>query len=244
MSALPEIYFDDSGNTGDDLDNDAQRNLFIAGVLISPDAAEALTHATDALWTQAADACSLSGVEWKGEQLYGGKGPFRGVPGGTRKQLLGGLVDLLLDHEVPILWQGLPKWQAKARGLDEAVWKKVLFGYCSLLHDYLETEEMGRTLVIGDENTSVRAWHQWVAPPQKPWPLFEDGAVKFMPSDKVRGLQIADVVAHTLYRANKAECPDPERGTPRLSNTDVSAVEYRDRLAAGGNCRTLLDPVP
>lgn len=65
-----------------------------------------------------------------------------------------------------------------------------------------------------------------------PSPCFHDGAVKFVSSKSELGLQLADLVVHTLYRANKAQDSDPARPTPTLSDADGVAAGHRDRLAA------------
>ncbi len=241
MIEFSELYFDDSGNTGDDLGHDAQRNLFIAGVLIPVDKVTLFAAATDSVWRNAEEMTGIRGVELKGADIYGGKGQFKSTEGAARVGLIERLVDAIIDHELPILWQGLPKWMAQHGGLSTEVWKKTLFGYCSLLGELFERLDPAprSVLVVGDENTWIGERCALCPPPQAPWPSFVDGDVKFHDSGKVRGLQVADIVVHTLYRANKSNCPDPQRPVPQLSNTDRTALAFHQKLARAGRWQLL-----
>ncbi len=237
-----EVYFDESGHTGEDLANPDQRNLLVAAVVIS-------TEADRPFWMHVREAWSIAGallavapetLELKGAELYGGKGQFAGVPGQERLRVISTVIEALVRHAIPVLWQGGPKhlWRERTKATGRAApnfYKSVLFAWCALLHENLTLLFPNeRFRVIGDENASVRAGMALHPPKERAWPRFVDGSVAFLESSRAHGLQVADVVVHTLYRASKGSVPEREMAAAQLSNTDMQADAFRRRLAEAG----------
>ena len=79
--------------------------------------------------------------------------------------------------------------------------------------------------IIGDENSCAEADSKLAIDVPGRWDCLHDGGVFFMSSSQTPGLQIADMVVHTLYRVNKMQVPDPSLEPPRVSNFDRIAAK-------------------
>lgn len=242
LNSMPtvEAFIEDAGNTGDDLDHPQQTNLFL-GCLIIP-----CTRASE-FWKQAGEAWEFAkklipncqeDIELKGEKLYGGWDSFKGVALDNRCRILGFLINAVIEHRAYVFWEGIPKhlWRDTLATMNLSrrkapLWKSALFAFCDGLYKLLDLLYAdGYFRIICDENSWVGPRMLLQPPGKEQWPRLLDGGVIFESSAETRGLQIADVLIHTLYRANKTSCPPQEENPPALSNTDKLASAYLSKL--------------
>ena len=241
LSSTPVVkaFIEDAGYTGDDLDHPEQTNMFL-GCLVIP-AAQA-PH----LWRQTGEAWELAGeltqndperVELKGQQLYGSRGPFEEVDLQDSLKIIDLLVGAIIEQDVHLFWEGIPKdrWRNKLVSMNlnsrqVPLLKTALFGFINVLYQTLDLlYPTGHFRIVGDENDWVGAGKLLQPPRKHPWPRLLDGGVVFESSARIRGLQLADVLIHTLYRANKTSCPPPGK-SPMLSRTDQIACAFLAKL--------------
>ena len=211
-----QLFFDESGKSDlGDASKCDQHHLILAGVLVPWDSPfweqvmEAWSHAATLL------AEDPEKVELHGTDIYGGNGPWKGVRG--RLQVLDITVNSLRDHGIRIYWTGLPIKTLKV--IETRAWKKVLTKYFDLLSARLQADLNSATVeVYADAN-------DWVGIgsglKNEEWTAFTEQTVSFHDSRTVHGIQVADIVAHTLYRSNKSA----------KSNTDIQAEKYRVLLS-------------
>ncbi len=237
------IYFDESGYTGEDLCNPEQRNLLLAGIAVSAE--------NDAFWNDLSRVWSLmknvlravpNTAELKGSDLYGGKGHFKEVPLEDRLSIIELVVGIIIKYQIEILWDGLPKHLWRDRVLhtntcdqEKPFWESVLFAFCSELHDVATSRyDTNHIRIIGDENSWKKAGDKLTLnhPCKLEHPFDLD--VSFRSSSRTKGLQLADLLVHTLYRSNKCQVPDPQMNPPKLSNTDRHAERFHRRIARYG----------
>ena len=211
-----QLFFDESGKSdmGDASKSD-QHHLILAGVLVPWESPfwEQVTQA----WILAATLLAVDpeNVELHGTDIYGGKGAWQGVDG--RLQVLDVIADSLIDHGIRIYWTGLPIKSLKI--IETQAWKKVLTKYFDLLSARLQADLHSATVeVCADAN-------DWMGIgsglKNEEWTAFTEQTVSFHDSRTVHGIQVADIVAHTLYRSNKSA----------KSNTDIQAEKYRVLLS-------------
>ncbi len=239
-----EVYFDESGYTGEDLDDLSQSNLLLAAVAIPGEI-------DNEFWERAAQAWGIASrylgvppeeVELKGTDIYGGKGQFRGLEGSTRLEILEVVFTTVVALGVHVYWDGLPKhsWQTYLNLKGETpeqhpLWKKVLVTFCDNLYQLLTAIYPGvRLEMIGDENSWVNANKMLEHQDPDRWCQLARGGVGFYRSSEAHGIQVADVVVHTLYRANRDQQTRPGTEAPVLSNTDLTAKRFHARLVENG----------
>jgi hypothetical protein len=178
-------------------------------------------------------------VELKGEQLFGGHGPFAGISLHDRCRILDAVVDSVIKQKAYVFWEGLPKhlWAEIIGGLsptptDADFWKATLQAFLGETYRVLDRLYGPHDFrVTADENSWVPAGK--VLSLRGRWPRLLNQGVIFRRSDEIRGLQVADILVHALYRTNKSSCPAPDKPPVTLSNTDKLAASYTQRLAMG-----------
>jgi hypothetical protein len=76
-----DIYFDDAGYTGEDFDNNIQRNYFLSAVVIPQNIKVGLWKELNNVWEISALITNKNDhdIELKGNQLYDGRGIFKSV---------------------------------------------------------------------------------------------------------------------------------------------------------------------
>jgi hypothetical protein len=244
-----EVYFDEAGNTGDNLRDETQRNLFLAAISIPEDVRGSFWKRARAAWKLAAalTGTPMNGLELKGEQIYGGKGNFAHADLKGRCRLLDEIFSALVSHGITVFWEGLPKHRWLERVTEDmglhgpkSLWPQVLFAFCNELCEVLPAVyQASEIAVVGDGNP-------WIGPERllkllssDNWTCLLDGGIAFLDSKDVPGLQLADIVVHTLYRANKEACPAPNSDPVRVSNTDRIAFKYHKILTDAGLCWNL-----
>jgi hypothetical protein len=211
-----QFFFDESGKS--DLGSSSksgQENLVVCGLLLSWDSG--FWDDAREIWLSASAIISYQGpeLELHGWELFGGRGIWKDAP--DRVDVIDALVNALVKWNVPIYWVGLPI--TKLAAVTKDAWKKVLVNYLNLLSETFSTKLLSDVEVIGDQNTWIEAGQALV---NENWVSFSQQRAEFHPAHEVHGLQIADIVAHLLYRSNKSV----------RSNTDLKADELRRRLAS------------
>jgi hypothetical protein len=232
-----EIYIDESGSSGSDLWNTDQPNLLLAAVAIPLSRESAFWRQASAAWMLAADLlCQpADSIELKASDLFGGRGLFRESDGGKRREILSTIFEALVQHDGIVFWDGFSK-ASLAHTLREAeTWfsskqlsDRVVKVFAENLHRAIERlRPDGLMFVMADELPTRRSGKALQC---DSWNYFEDNAVQFGKSSEAHGLQVADIVVHTLSRANRVSLT---ASTPsKLSNTDQLAVTFRERLAS------------
>lgn len=239
-----EVYFDEAGYTGENLDDLMQSNLLLAAVAIPAEIDEAFWRSAAQAWEIAGAVLSVppGTVELKGADIYGGKGRFKDADGSSRLRIIEAIFDALVQQRIRVYWDGLAKhvWKNQLHALgntsgDFPFWKLTLLGFCDGLYQLLSalypTEQFH---LAGDKKSWVEAGKMLVLPNTDRWCQLAGGGVEFYRSSEAHGIQIADGVVHTLYRANRAHLPRPGTEAPSLSNTDLTAKDFHSRLAAEG----------
>lgn len=215
MEKKEQFFFDESGKSNlSSSKKSGQENLIVAGILVREigfwdDVKKAWEHAAELL------SIEPDKIELHGWELYGGKGIWSNAPNAL--PVLEIIFSSLKKHHIPIYWTGLPVERLKI--IQDEPWKHVLVHYLNLLHcKFSKLEFENPVEVYGDANS-------WVKPrnalAMDTWRLFENNQVGFLSSANVYGIQLADIVAHTLYRSNKST----------LSNTDKTANNFRMQIS-------------
>ena len=217
VMARMQFFFDESGKSNlHSAEKSDQHNLIIAGILV--DWESGFWDQVKSAWECAADLLKMQpeNVELHGWELYGGKGQWTDAPNAL--PVLETIFSALENHKVPIYWVGLPIQSLNV--IKDKKWHNVLVHFLNLLHEELSLQKPLEIIeAYGDENEWVQECH---ALTMDHWELYENKQVGFLRSQDIHGIQIADVVAHTIYRSNK----------PNLSNTDKTANEFRSRVAS------------
>jgi hypothetical protein len=239
-----EVYFDESGYTGENLDDCDQKNLFLAAVAVPGDIGEEFWNRARGAWEIAGRFLDLppEEVELKGADIYGGKGQFSDMDGSKRLDILDAVFTALTELKIRVYWDGLPKQQWKnylrrKGGFPDQYpfWNRVLIAFCDTLYQVLSAlNPEGRFHLCGDQNCWVDANNLLVMPNSDRWSQLAGGGIEFYRSSEAHGIQIADVVVHTLYRANRHHPSQPGIESPQMSNTDRKATEFHARLEANG----------
>lgn len=211
-----QFFFDESGKSGLTSNNGGQPHLILAGILVPWESL--FWDDVKAAWDLSAELLSVNHdmVELHGWELYGNKGPWLEVR--KAKQILDIIFTSLKKHNIIIYWAGLPVTEMTT--IKDKKWESILITYLDFLHRKFSTLPYQIPIeVYGDENDWVKADKALML---DKWTMFANKQVGFKSSAEVHGIQIADIVAHTLYRFNKKT----------LSQTDRAADEYRASISS------------
>lgn len=206
-----QFFFDESGKSDmKSSEKSRQPNLIIAGLLVPWESNFWID--VWAAWENAAELLKRgpNEIELHGWELYGGKGQWSSAPNAL--PVLQIIFSALKKHNIPVYWTGLPV--EKIATIHEKPFERILITYLNCLHEKISMLEFENPVeVYGDEGL--------VAPgkafTKDEWQTFADKQAKFASSACIHGIQLADIIAHTLYRSNKIT----------LSNTDTTATEFR-----------------
>ena len=207
-----QFFFDESGKSDlSDSSVSGQDNLILGGFLVAFESP--FWDEVKIAWERASVLLSLQPdkIELHAWQIYGGKSIWRSITG--RLQVLDPIFEALRNHQVPIYWTGLPV--KKTALIVSKAWERILIQYLSYLNDSISTDEVE---VFGDHNNWVSAGN---AIQMDAWSKFKNNQAGFCLAKDVKGIQLADVIAHTIYRSNKK----------KKSNTDKKADEYREMIS-------------
>ena len=218
MTERMQFFIDESGKSGLTMTSGSEQpHLLLAGVLIPWESG---------FWDDVKPAWEIAGellgkepyeIELHAWELFGGRGQWDGTPNAL--PVLETVFEALEGHEIAVYWTGLPVPQLERKHSEPGnLWNRILFTYLELLNDIFAE--------AGDGPVEVYCDQSWLKPGNAltvdNWGSFTDCQAGFLDSADCHGIQIADIVAHTLYRCNKDEC----------SNTDRKAEEFRSQIAS------------
>ncbi len=119
-ASMQLIDFDETGNTGENLD-DPQQPVFVLGALIVPEARwQRLEQALEATLAARFPAVAADGAEIHGKDLRNGTGPFRGVAPSDRVALRDAWLRVAASHSLKFVYRSIVKKNDK-KWLDETV---------------------------------------------------------------------------------------------------------------------------
>ena len=143
--------------------------------------------------------------------MYGSKGLWEGYNG---LFVLDYIFQIFLKYKIPILWVGIPiEYLNKIKN---KIWESILVTFLELLNNKFILDKI-KVQVVGDRNSWIPANH---ALKLERWSNFLNSEVIFMDSAEIHGIQLADIISHTLFRSNK-----------NLSNTDKTANNFRLQIS-------------
>ena len=234
------IYFDESGNTGCNLD-DSQQPVFLLGALVVPASCWQKLE-QDLLLSLAIHLPDLAkaDVEVHAADIRNGSGAFKHVPPATRVALRDDWLKIAQDHKLkfcgrPILKKQFQKWVIAHLGAGVKLnpYIAAFAHVAQIINDHLtETNSLG--LFISDENKdvvrdiekSVRVL-RLTDGPLKLSQVIEKGF--FIDSSKSRALQLCDLC--TLYARKSAEAALLSKP---LRKTDKDASDQVEKLSVFG----------
>ena len=251
LEAIIESFIDDAGNTGENLEDPVQRNLFLACLVVPCLRASGFWTRIEPAWQIAASVTNHSSheIELKGNEIYGGQGPFEGVPLNDSCRILDTIVEASIAERLCVFSQGMPKHEWSSCLREEGLKPENLPFSKLMLYTFLrETYGLLDQLYDGphefrmtaDENSWIHKNHVLQSSDQGSWSRLADKGIVFRSSAELRGLQVVDIIVHTLYRANKDACPPPNTPPARLSETDKLAHAYMKRLEDGSVLHNLV----
>ena len=209
-------YLDESGNTGRRLDDPGQPIHLIAAVLVREDRVRIMSDRLDALAAAALTTKPL--VEYRGQEIFGGTGPWRDVQPRVRIREYAKALSVLGEVDAAVAYASISKIRLTAMGghslpnphlyalqfLTEAIqiWT------AGQLHPLCQ-----RVMLVADENHEQEKYAydlicdmQTIGGPvidsMKPTVRLDNfvDAIYFTKSDQNRGVQLADLVAFIIRR--------------------------------------------
>lgn len=159
------FYMDDSGNTGNKLDLDQPIHWQVA-VGVEFGNVRSIEKHMDALALEYfRQEGRLPDFEFKGSEIFGGRGPYKSFTPAQRVDLYGSLIGLLKLHDCKVFVRGIDKQKHRDRALAknyeaEHPHKLACMYLCEGLDEWLEEQEKVRSipaygLLIADEQKEV-----------------------------------------------------------------------------------------
>lgn len=231
---------DESGNTGARLDDPAQPYHYLASVIVREDRVADLSRRLDGLAAEAPTTSELT--EYHGQEMFAGRGPWRDVPPQTRINEYAKALTVLDDVDARIAYSSINKPALARRGADTSPHLYALQFLTEKIESWVRSQQdplCRLALLVADQN------HQ---EEQYAYDLVQDmrrtggpvGAntgyakvaehivdnVYFIPSERSRGIQLADLVAYLLNRHDRVA----GKAHPRRSDQAVLRL-FRDHIA-------------
>lgn len=236
---MPLVSFDETGNTGENLD-DPQQPIFALGALIVPEACwQRLERALEATLAAQFPALFADGTEIHGKDLRNGTGPFRGVAPSDRIALRDAWLRIAASHSLKFVYRSILKRNYK-KWLDDTLGDVInphiaAFPMVSqVVNEYLaEQGELG--IFISDELEIVLDVERAIRELRlSPGPLQLSQIIEkgfFIESAKSRILQLCDVCV--LQACKKEE----QRIGLAAKVIDTEGIKLIEPLAHRGNER-------
>lgn len=232
-------YLDESGNTGDRLDDPDQPYHYLVAVMVREDMVSRLTSRLDELAAEAPTTARLD--EYHGQEMFSGRGPWDGIAPKARLQEYAKALSVIQDAEASIAYASINK-----RGLmDRGQWLSPHLYALQFLTEKIEgwvrqqsNPLSQRALLVADQNHQEEQYaFDLVREMQKsggPIGAASGNAISakhivdgvyFSPSERSRGIQIADLVAYILNRYERV----PRGLNQRRSDTAIQQL-YHDYI--------------
>jgi hypothetical protein len=233
------VYFDESGNTGNDLDNQ-QQPILVVGALIVPETCWQLLEADlEAALKEHLPSLGAA-VEIHGTNLRNGDGPMRGVALATRLALRDTWLQIAHDHSLKLIYRSIEKqrykrWQIETFGVGVAINPQIVaFALAALVvNEYLDAINALGILIVDENKEVVRDVEKSIRQlrlmdgPLRLSRIIEKGF--FIDSKKSRVLQLCDLCA---IHARKKE---DRRIGQASSPVDSRGIELIEPLIHRGN---------
>ena len=224
-------YLDESGNTGNRLDDPEQPYHYLVAIMVREDMVSLLTSQLDQLASEAPTAVPLG--EYHGQEMFSGRGPWDGISPKTRVQEYAKALSVIGKAEASIAHASINK-----PGLSRLRWQSPHLLALQFLTEKIEawvrqkSDPLSqRALLVADQNHTeeqyavelVREMQQSGGPVgvTRAIKRIVDG-VYFSPSERSRGIQIADLVAYILNRHDRIS------GRVQLSTSDIAVKKLFD----------------
>lgn len=207
-------YVDESGNTGTNLKDPHQPIHWMAAVLVPEDQILTIRRALDGI------VASVNNVddneELHGSELFGGEGPWRGVPPAERIRVYEEALVLLGDNGCEVAHASVDKrnmYSTSRRALHPHIVAFQFLAEKLQRHVRSQTDPMKqRALIVADENHEndhyqlqlLRNMQDGAGGIGKSVPLTNIvDTVHFVESRLNRGVQLVDLVAYALNRSRR-----------------------------------------
>lgn len=252
------VYCDESGNTGNNLD-DLQQPILVVGALIVPEACwQSLETDLEAAIATGMPGLAPSGAEIHGMDLRRGAGPFSGVPVPDRVALRDALMKIARKHGLKFVYRSIEKkrykiWQKETYGIDVAINPHIAaFALvASVVNEYLANQEALGVFIVDANEEVVPDIEQSIrqlrlsAGSLRLSQIVEKGF--FIESSKSRVLQLCDICSlharkHEEVKAGAGEKPFDVEGVhllkPLIHRGNEQMIEVlawlKARRTAGG----------
>jgi len=236
MSAIAdiEIYLDESGYTGSNLDTPEQPNLFFAGMRIPNDKKVDFWKDADKAWILAAELCKTfpDKILLKGKELFTylikGGGIFRGIDFPTKCRVVDLLVEAIIKHDLTLYWDGFKKEEDKPKicNIDRLFFK----GFAAFGNSLYQIENFlnprFKIHLLAHHHPEIEQCDTTDKALNRNWPMMIGRRIELLPASAHRGIQIIDIILCILNRRNKYQQID----TSKLNRVDQKVIEYHERI--------------
>lgn len=210
-------YLDESGNTGNRLDDPDQPYHYLVAVMVREDKVSLLSERLDELAANAPTTSEL--VEYHGKELFAGEGPWLGVAPQVRVNEYAKALAVISEVDAHIAHASINKPALAQRGSRRSPHLYALQFLTEKIEDWVrpKTDPLCQlALLVADQNHEVeqyafnlvRMMHRSGGPVGASSGLAKAtehivDSVYFAPSERSRGIQLADLVAYILNRRNR-----------------------------------------
>lgn len=242
-------YLDESGNTGSRLDDSQQPFHYLAAVIVREDHVARMTELLDEIAQNAPTSTGLA--EFHAQQLFAGSGPWADVPPSVRIAQYSKALSVLGEIDASIIYSSIDKPALAEWGPSTSPHLYALQFLTEKLEDWMKSNHdplSQMALLVADQNHQeeeyafdlVRRMHRSGGPVGEGTGLAKAtkhivDTVYFAPSERSRGIQLADLVAFVLIRrdrdALKPNATPSSRAIERLFMDHIATrrVRWRQR---------------
>ena len=237
-------YLDESGNTGSRLDDPDQPYHYLVAVIVREDRVSLLSERLDELADGAATVTPL--VEYHGQELFSGRGPWQGVEPQVRVDEFAKALAVIAEVDACIAYSSIDKLALARRGARQSPHLYALQFLTEEIEAWVRSRDdplCQMALLVADQNHQeeeyafelVREMHRSGGPVGSDLGLAKTAehivdSVYFVPSERSRGIQMADLVAFILNRLDRC-LESPPRSASDQAVRDLYRVHISPRVA-------------
>ncbi|MXW42795.1 MAG: DUF3800 domain-containing protein [Acidimicrobiia bacterium] len=219
-------YLDESGNTGSRLDDPYQPYHYLVAVMVREDKVSQLSKLLDELAAGAATTAKL--VEYHGQELFSGSGPWNGVESHARISEYEKALTVITEVDAYIAHASISKPDLAQRGPWASPHLYALQFLTEKIDGWIASNSdplCRRGLLVADQNHQeeqyavelVREMQKSGGPIGSVFGIARTTEhivdnVYFVPSERNRGIQLADLVAFIINRRDR--CLDSNDNRP------------------------------
>lgn len=150
------IFLDGAGNTGADLAHPTSTIHYLLALAVPGENARSLEDRITQVFERRFGAgCRTRAFECKGSDMYRGEGPCAAMAPGDRTALYHDLLQLVVEHDAWVLWQGIDKPRLAARYARPLHPHKLAFLYLTEDVERFLRDRREYGLLVSDEEKSV-----------------------------------------------------------------------------------------